>query len=41
MLTNYDECNNPDSILHKMIPRSEDGLRNEECVFFVKMPEVK
>jgi len=36
---NYDECNNPDSILHKMIPRK--GTQNEKCIFFVEMPEVK
>ena len=33
-LWNYEECNNPDSILHKMIPRTADGLRNEQCLFF-------
>ena len=31
---NYDECNKPDSILHKMIPRTKDGLGNEECFAF-------
>ena len=34
VLWNYDECNKPDSILHKMIPISADGLRNERCGFF-------
>lgn len=32
---NYDECNNKDSILHKMIPRDEDG-ENQQCIFYVK-----
>lgn len=31
---NYEECNKPDSILHKMIPLTEDGLNNEQCIFF-------
>ncbi len=31
---NYDECNNKDSILHILIPRSEDGLGNEKCGMF-------
>ena len=31
---NYEECNKADSILHKMIPRSEDKLTNEQCIFF-------
>ena len=39
MQHNYDECNKPDSILHKMIPRSEDGLSNEKCIFFVEKRE--
>ena len=30
---NYDECNNDDSILHKMIPRNKEGF-NDQCVFF-------
>jgi hypothetical protein len=33
---NYDECNKKDSILHKMIPMSGDGLNNEQCIFFVE-----
>ncbi len=32
MLWNYDECNNDDSLLHKMIPR--EGVENKECIFF-------
>lgn len=35
LLYNYDECNNDKSILHTLIPRSEDGLRNERCRMFV------
>ncbi|KKN60891.1 hypothetical protein LCGC14_0527620 [marine sediment metagenome] len=30
---NYDECNNPDSILHILIPR--DGIYNEQCRMFL------
>lgn len=30
------ECNKPESVLHKMIPRSEDGLSNKACLFFKK-----
>lgn len=33
---NYDECNNKNSILHLLIPRSEDGLGNEQCRMFVE-----
>ncbi len=36
MLKNYDECNNDDSILHILIPRSENGLSNEKCKMFVE-----
>lgn len=32
-LFNYEECNNKDSILHKMIPRDKTGL-NKQCSFF-------
>jgi len=35
MLHNYDECNKPDSFLHMLIPRSNDGLVNEQCRMFV------
>ena len=31
---NYDECNNKDSILHKLIPRNEKGW-NDKCLMFV------
>jgi len=34
-LYNYDECNNPDSILHILIPRNPDGS-NGQCKMFVK-----
>lgn len=36
MLHNYAECNKPDSILHILIPRSEDRLSNEQCSMFVQ-----
>jgi hypothetical protein len=29
---NYDECNKPDSILHRIIPRN--GVENGKCIFF-------
>ena len=32
VLWNYDECNKPDSLLHKMIPRA--GVENQQCIFF-------
>ena len=35
LIHNYDECNNPDSMLHVLIPRSEDNLRNEQCSLFL------
>lgn len=34
MSRNYEDCNNPDSILHVLIPRSADRLSNEQCVMF-------
>ena len=33
---NYDECNNPKSILHLLIPRSADKLDNEQCRMFIE-----
>ena len=35
VLFNYAECNNKDSFLHQLIPRSEGGLSNEECRLFI------
>lgn len=34
LLWNYEDCNNSRSRLHSMIPRSNDGLTNEQCIFF-------
>ena len=34
LLANYDECENKASILHLLIPRSRDGLDNEQCLMF-------
>ncbi len=34
MRRNYQDCNNPNSILHVLIPRSADGLDNAQCVMF-------
>lgn len=38
LIFNYDECNKPGSILHMLIPRSADGLGNEQCVMFLPTP---
>lgn len=38
MLRNYEECNNDNSILHLLIPRSKDHLSNEQCAMFLKKP---
>jgi hypothetical protein len=35
LLHNYDECDNEDSILHMLIPRTEDGV-NEKCLMFIE-----
>lgn len=35
LIHNYDECNNPDSVLHMLIPRGDDG-RNEQCSMFIE-----
>lgn len=35
----YKECNNPDSILHMLIPRRKDGLGNERCRMFRPVAE--
>ena len=37
---NYEECNKPESILHTLIPRSKDGLDNEQCRMFLAAPVV-
>ena len=36
MLYNYEECNNPKSILHILIPRTADGLHNKKCTMFIE-----
>lgn len=33
LMWNYEECNKPDSVLHKMIPRTADGW-NGKCFAF-------
>ena len=38
MLHNYRDCNDPGSILHILIPRSEDGVGNEQCRMFTAKP---
>lgn len=39
LMENYDECNNPDSHLHMLIPRRKDGAGNEQCAMFNPAPE--
>lgn len=34
LLYSYRDCNGKDSILHLLIPRSADGLENEQCKMF-------
>lgn len=36
LLHNYKECNNKNSILHLLIPRTTDGLGNEQCKMFIE-----
>ena len=36
---NYAACNDKDHWLHKLIPRTDDGLDNGECVMFVDSSE--
>lgn len=36
MLHNYEECNNKDSFLHKLIPIREDGFADECSMFITK-----
>lgn len=36
LMHNYDENDKPDSILHMLIPRSKDGLSNEQCKLFIE-----
>lgn len=41
LIHNYAECNKPDSILHMLIPRSEDKLGNEVCTMFIEQEAVR
>ena len=34
VLWDYQECDNMNSILHKMIPFTKEGLGNDQCIFF-------
>jgi hypothetical protein len=36
LMRNYDDCNNDNSVLHVLIPRSADKLSNERCTMFVE-----
>jgi len=38
ILHNYNECNNPDSILNELIPR--EGIENGRCRMFVESARV-
>ena len=38
LMHNYAECNNDNSILHLLIPRSKEGCGNEQCKLFVEKP---
>ena len=37
MLYNYKQCNDPNSVLHLLIPREAGGLRNGACRMFVSV----
>lgn len=39
LLYNYDDCNNDKSILHVLIPRTEDGLSNKQCTMYLEDPQ--
>ena len=36
-LRNYEDCDKKDSILHVLIPRSKDGITNEQCIMFTRV----
>ena len=36
LLHNSDGANNPEHILHMLIPRSKGGLGNERCAMFIE-----
>ena len=36
LMSNYAECNKPDSYLHFLIPRSANDLGNERCTMFLE-----
>lgn len=36
MLYNYDDCNNDESILHILIPRTSNKLGNKRCMMFIE-----
>ena len=36
-ICNYNECNNEQSILHMLIPRTKNRLGNERCRMFVEV----
>lgn len=37
LIANYAECNKKDSVLHVLIPRTKDGLDNEQCRMFLQV----
>lgn len=34
--SNYEDCNNEDSMLHRLIPRSKDDMGNLQCRMFIE-----
>lgn len=39
-LRSYEDCNDPESPLHVLIPRSKDKCGNEECRMFIAAPNI-
>lgn len=39
LMHNYDECNKDDSMLDVLIPRSKDGIGNDQCTMFYERPQ--
>ena len=35
LIHNYDQCNKPHTFLDDLIPKTKDGLGNEQCKMFV------
>ena len=37
LMHSSEQCNKPDNFLDVLIPRSKDGLENEQCKMFIKI----